>query len=377
MALRDPGSDNIATATAPGLETVSGLRTAWQRIWRLRMALSVVLGLVCIEFCARLDDYISYRAPIFESYTLDRLYEFDSLGQRGKPHGQYRQWKLNSLGYRGPELVNGRTRIVCIGASETFGLYEAGGETYSRRLEIALNARAGSERYQVVNAGYAGLTLGTILKRLPETIDRLHPAALIYYATPANYIYPPNQESPRTVAPAVSAFSPRISESLRTLTKQVMPARVMDWYYRWSIKQAMKGRHPLPAVPQAHFNVFRDELLALIAGLRSRGVEPVLATHATRFSNPPTDEDRRMLVMWRKFYPILSEDGFLDMERRANDIIHQVGREQNVTVIDVAAELSGQTKYFADFSHFTTEGAERIGALLARQIAPVLNRIEK
>lgn len=373
MALRDPGPDNIAAATAPVLETVSGVRAAWRMIWRPRMALSVLLGLLCIEFCARLDDYISYRAPLFENYTLDRLYEFDSIGARGKPYGQYRQWKLNSLGYRGPELTDGRVRVVCIGASETFGLYEAGGEAYPRRLEAALNARAGSQRYQVVNAAYAGLTLGTILKRLPETLARVQPAVLIYYATPANYIYPPNQESPRT-APPPGGFDPRIFESMRTLTKQVAPAWMMDWYYRWSIERAMKGQPPFNTVPAAHLDVFRNELLTLVTQLRNRGVEPVLGTHATRFANPPTADDRRMLMVWRKFYPILSEEGFLDLERRANDIIRQVGREQNVTVIDAAAELSGQTRYFADFSHFTTEGAERMGGLLARGVMPVLER---
>ena len=374
MALRDPGPDNIAAATAPGLEAASGVREAWRLIWRPRMAFSVLIGLLGIEFCARLDDYISYRAPLFESYTLDRLYEFDSIGARGKPYGQYRQWKLNSLGYRGPELVDGRVRVVCIGASETFGLYEAGGEAYPRRLEEALNARAGSHRYQVVNAAYAGLTLGTILKRLPETLDRLHPAVLIYYATPANYIYPPNQESPRTAPPSTSGFDLRIAESMRTLTKQVAPPWIMDWYYRWSIERAMKGQPPFNTVPEEHLEVFRNELLTLIAQLRNRGVEPVLGTHATRFANPPTDDDRRMLMVWRKFYPILSEEGFLDMERRANAIVRQVGRDLNVTVIDAAAELSGQTRYFADFSHFTTEGAERMGSLLARGVAPVLDR---
>jgi hypothetical protein len=79
MALRDPGSDNVAVATALGLKAVSGVHAAWRRIWHLRMAGSVVLSLLCIEFCARLDDYISYGAPIFESYTLDRLYEFWAL----------------------------------------------------------------------------------------------------------------------------------------------------------------------------------------------------------------------------------------------------------------------------------------------------------
>lgn len=376
MSLRDSAPDHAATATV--LEPRSGVYAALRAIWRPRLALSLVLAFGSIEVCARIDDYISYGAPIWESYRLERLYEYDFLGKRGKPYGQYRQWKLNSLGYRGPELRSGRVRIVCLGASETFGLYESGGETYARRMEAALNAYAGAERYEAVNAAYAGLTLATILRRLPETLDQLKPAVLVYYVTPANYIYLPQHA--QVPAPAQGAqssgpgFEFRIAESMRTLSKQFVPAALMTRYHRWSIARDMKGRTPLPAIPETHFDLLRAELRALVTEVRKHDVEPVLTTHATRFGAALTEDDRRMLLAWRKFYPILTEDGFLEMEHRANDIVREVGREFNVIVVDAAAALSGQPRYFADFSHFTTEGARQMGQLLSRALLPVLDR---
>jgi hypothetical protein len=49
------------------------------------------------------------------------------MGQHGRPNAQYLKWKLNSLGFRGPELDPGATRILCVGSSETFGQYESEG----------------------------------------------------------------------------------------------------------------------------------------------------------------------------------------------------------------------------------------------------------
>ena len=94
----------------------------------LRIFVGLLIFVLAVEMCARVDDFIAYGAPFGESYTSDRLYEHDQIGQRGRPGARYKKWHLNSLGYRGPELRNGTIRIICLGASETFGLYEADGE---------------------------------------------------------------------------------------------------------------------------------------------------------------------------------------------------------------------------------------------------------
>src|SRR5215218_19485 len=109
----------------------------------LRVVSCSIIALITFELCARLDDYFAYEAPILSSYHIDQIYEFDSIGRKGKPNTQFRKWKLNSLGYRGPELKPGLTRIVVFGASETFGLYEGPGHEFPRQVERRLNERAG------------------------------------------------------------------------------------------------------------------------------------------------------------------------------------------------------------------------------------------
>jgi lysophospholipase L1-like esterase len=55
----------------------------------------------------------------------------------------------------------------------------------------------------------------------------------------------------------------------------------------------------------------------------------------------------------------------MDMERQASQVVRQIGRERGLEVVDVQAALGKDPRYYADFSHFTDEGAARVAAALA------------
>src|SRR5437016_13078311 len=140
-------SDRLPSGPAASFHLFPILRKLGSRLLRPRGALAVLLVVLTLEVCARVDNYVSYGMPFFGSDSIDSLYTTDRLGKCGLPNARYRKWKLNSLGYRGPELHPGRQRIICIGASETFGLYEDEGQEYPRQLERELNRRAGHEAF--------------------------------------------------------------------------------------------------------------------------------------------------------------------------------------------------------------------------------------
>ena len=89
--------------------------------------LTIMAMLVLSEFAAREADKITYSAPFWGDYSLDTLFTVDELGKRGRPNASYEKWRLNEAGYRGPALRSNTYRIVCLGSSETFGLYEKDG----------------------------------------------------------------------------------------------------------------------------------------------------------------------------------------------------------------------------------------------------------
>jgi lysophospholipase L1-like esterase len=356
----------------------------------LRLALCLVISVFTLEACARLDDYFSYRAPILGVYNSDGMYETDRIGKRGKPFGRYKKWQLNSLGFRGPELRPGSVRILCFGASETFGLYEPPGEEYPRVLEQDLNAHAGHETYDVLNVAYAGESVHTAALRVPEIVERVRPQVAVIYPSLANYIWLPwsGHNAAAPAAPTAQAASPRfqfewrIGENVHNLLKEVLPQGFQSWLREREIRRdATRFGPTMDRVPEHNVEVFRQDLLELVHVLKASGVEPVLVTHATRFGQTSVDAlsttDRRMLVSWRKFFPMLSEKGFLDMEARLNDVVRSVASEEHVQLVDAAREIPPGDTNFADYAHFTAAGSAVMAGKLTDGLTPVLAGLPK
>lgn len=351
-------------------------------------ALSVILrGLVgCItvvsilEVCARVDDALTYGAPMWEPYNRRILEMQDAIGPRGRPNARFRKWQLNSLGYRGPELVSGTVRIACIGASETFGLYEAAGQEWPRQLEQELNERTGRNVFQVVNVAVAGQSVATSILRVPEIVDAIHPSYALIYPSTAFYIAPPPlREGPAPdkpvrvdAGPARAPLELRIIERVRNLSKQALPPVVQTTLRRREIEAAASRQAVMDRVPEENVIRFRTDLAKLVTALRDNGVEPILVTHATVFGSAVSDSTRDYLTAWRMFYPMLREEGFLDMERRMNDAIRELGRRERLVVIDVTGQIPPGREYFADFVHFTTAGAAVMAARVADGLLPVV-----
>jgi lysophospholipase L1-like esterase len=327
-----------------------------------------------MEICARVDDYVTYGAPFWKPYNVEQIYDFDALGRRGKPNAQFRKWKLNSLGYRGPELRTGSIRIVVFGASETFGLYENPDHEFPRLLDNFLNSKAGRDRFDVVNLAYAGMPLMAMTPRVPEVVARLRPRFALIYPTPANYIWLPWLK-PEMTPFAQPKFDFRLKDQLRTMVKQAVPNSLLNWARNQEInKAAQEYGTVMDRIPEQNVQRFTRDLKELTSALRSRGVQPVLLTHAHRFHNPPTDEDREMLTAWRKFYPMLAESGFLDMEKRINDAIAAVAASEAYPLIDTATRIPPGSRNFADFTHFTDEGSAIMANVLADGLYPVLDK---
>ena len=89
------------------------------------------------------------------------------------------QVHINALGLRGPEIARtpppGRTRILALGDSMTFGFYLEESETWPARLEALL--RGEGRDVEVVNAGVGGWTISSETLFLEERALALAPDA--------------------------------------------------------------------------------------------------------------------------------------------------------------------------------------------------------
>lgn len=330
-------------------------------------------GVLLCEASVRLYERIRYGAP-WGVYERERtLWMQDRIGEIGRPHARFKDVTLNSLGLRGPELRLGTTRLVCIGASETFGLYESPGKEYPRQLEQLLNSAYSSKKYDVLNLSYAGATLDGFVSRVPAFVEQVHPVMAIIYPSPEAYIGAPPQFQSKA-PPGCTFLQMRLAPYARALFHARAPVGVKRMAYStWSWLQ-QHGRAPLASIPSDWILRFRSDLQHLVGRLRQGSVEPVLLTHATPFGGQLDEYDQVLLIQWRRFYPEVSESALLEMEARSNESIRRLAQEERVELVDIGERLRGCRDCFADFVHFTDRGAAKVAVLLDASIGSKLRR---
>jgi len=336
--------------------------------WRTLLAVMVVA--LTWELACRVDDWVSYQAPVQSRYGMNILYRDSPWGPIGNPGARFGKWRINSEGFRGPEVPAwpDATTVVTYGASETFGMYESEGNEFPRRLENMLNASGGS-RFRVLNMALPGMRVGSGAAYLSQVVSRYHASIVVMYPTPAHYIGVSRDYCDREVRPLPEDWNKgallRLPERLSDLIKGSLPRAVMTRLRHWSIALSQRGKPTLEVVDEASYRAWEDDLRCAIRAARSAGAGiPVLVTHANRFGLKPAKDDMYWLVAWRQQYSELDEHAFIAHERRSNEILRQVARDEGVLLVDAAAAMNGKAGYFQDYAHFTNEGAQAMARLI-------------
>jgi hypothetical protein len=339
------------------------------------IALAILFVLV-LEVCARVDDRLRWNAPLLGAYSNATLTTSDQYGRHARPRAQFQKWRINSHGFRGPEIAMqkppGIVRVVVAGASEAFGLYESPGMEFPAQMQTLLDT-AQPGRYQVLNAACPGMTPLRIAFYYGAWIRRFEPDILVFYPTPAFYldVEPPvagKGMGQPTKATARESF--RIGHKAIVVIKRFIPRRIQTQIQRWAIHRTV-GKYPAGWVwttpPPERIELFRAHCLALIDQVRRNGTRVILATHGTRsLSHGPADDGS--LAAWRKYYPRAAGTTLLQMERAANDTIRELGRSLGCPVVDVQNAIPAEARFYADFSHFTDEGARSVAHLLSQKV---------
>ncbi|MEW6411006.1 MAG: hypothetical protein AB1483_00875 [Candidatus Zixiibacteriota bacterium] len=348
--------------------------------------------LIVLELCARIDDRLKYGAPFFGEYTDERLRSFDDEGVRYNiPNISFEKWHHNDLGFRGPDIdlkkPDTTTRIVCMGTSETYGLYESPGNEWPAQLSGQLN-RTG--HFDVINAATVGLKRIHYLKYLKKYVYRLDPDIVVLVIFPSFEKAAPPAETITTETSVIQATPEEsnnltlesLKPSFRILPKawQVVKRFVPNWmlerYQYWNrLKQIrdlerryLKGQAPLDRIPTEDYAGFKTDIEQVVRDLKSRGTHVVLTTYP--FLMNPHNLDKYPLIFMeaRRFAIELSYEGMMDACSQGNRLIRQIAREENTGLVDLYLGIPQDTVHLADNVHLTDEGARLAAELVAKYI---------
>ncbi len=356
-----------------------------------RLTMLFGFGLVAalvFEATIRVEDWVRFGMPLWSPVrNLSDLVVRDSEGVHGRANAQWRKWRMNNVGTRGrdvdPQRPAETTRIVVLGASETFGLYESPEQEYPRQLEDSLRVGLSSscvapvQRVEVLNAAAPGMSLPTFTRYLRRHLGQLRPDLVVVYPTPGQYLDvsaprdgPPNPNAKDLMKPIWGAY-PRGIEQLRNGVKSMLPGPIATWLRNRDIELARSRRTDVArfdTLPGERLASFDADLRKLVGTIRAIGAAPVLMTHGNRFpEGKPVDQGE--LTAWRRFYPFASGSVILAFDSAGAAATARIAADSSAILVDLRETLPAERDLlFADFVHFTDRGAGFVAHHLATQL---------
>jgi lysophospholipase L1-like esterase len=343
-----------------------------------RLLAHALLFAACLELAARVDDWITYGAPPWAPYDAEVLRTVDANGlRRNRPGARFEKWRINALGFRGEEISSvkapGRRRIVCLGHSESFGLYESEGAEWPAQLERLL--RASRRNVEVINASVVGQGRKTQLAYLTRYVIPLRPDVIVLYPSVLLDLFDA-VESPRPAAvprlPAAmlprSRALPKVTERLRLLLPQVVADPLRWWLVEGRVRRLEAGlrrQPPLESLPDAEVRAFESHLREVIHLLKLKTIAPALATYPTLGDESNLEKYRLLVARQRTWNIRLSERGLVEAALTLNDVIRRVAAEEGVALANVEPAVPRDLRYFADYVHYTDAGAEAVAKCVA------------
>lgn len=337
----------------------------------------VAVGIVA-ELTTRVDDWAQYDVPLSAPATsLADLFVVDSMGAHARPSTQFKQFRINDLGYRGNDIAAAslsHRAVVVSGASESFGLYESSGKDWPSQLADSLGAACGNS-VPVVNAAFAGMSLPTVAQDVRLRIATLQPRIGIYYPTPMQYLEGetvPVASRPQASTTTLPSFRSRFVPRLRDAVKRSVPEAILDVARRISTarQRSSSGTVAKSSPELDRLTAFENDLRGLVGTYRAAGIEPLLVVHQNRFREVKSTESRRLLTAWERFYPRYSASAILAFDSLGALATRRVAADSGISAVDPSDALRRlePARAFADFTHFTDLGAATVAGEVSKAV---------
>jgi len=358
-------------------------------------ALLAVVAMVSAEVTSRIEDLVRFGTPLSVSPDFDRDL-FDDFGhgdKRGKPNGHYKHIELNQFGFRAPHMeshpAGGVCRVMLLGASETFGMYESPGKNYPDQLRDELKSKGS---FEVVNTAIPGMTLQSVLKAYDERLSAFKPGVVVIYVSPLFDLNIPIREKtnpstetesikPKPIAPETptkTVAAPIRSRFIHRLPDVIdKPEFIQRMLDARVIAQQRKSLTVFSEVPTEIVDRHLENLQQLVQSIEKSGSIPILVTHAIQVQFPPTDSDIRLLESAITNTPRATPAILLEYEECICQRIITLAQQKNIELVDLAGLLNGQHEAFGDLVHFTDLGAKQAALAVANGILNQSGRIER
>jgi len=344
-------------------------------------AIVLVAGLLLAlgaEGLVRVRQWLKYgmAAPLDSTFRIDAR-----TGLRVPDDAKVaRHIRINSLGFRSPELLDprpaGTIRLAFLGASTTYSAEVSSNEaTWPHLVWQMLRDAQPQVRFDYVNAAVPGYTTEASLRNLRLRVRPLQPDIIVFY------------EATNDLAVDTLALARQ-----RGLVAGD-GAEATSWPARYSMlwflveknltvrrRQAEAAAHggKLAFEPRELSRAFEQRLQALVTASQESAPVVVLVTFAPRLRRGSSaDEQREAAVTAAYYMPYMSIDGLLRGYEEYNRVIREVARRSGVVLVEAEGAIPPDRVHYADSVHFTDAGSRALAGIVARELlaSPAVGRV--
>ncbi|HNO79886.1 MAG TPA: SGNH/GDSL hydrolase family protein [Phycisphaerae bacterium] len=309
-----------------------------------------------------------------ETGTQQDIYESDpQLGRVIKAGAVSRvgdaKTTINKWGLRGPdfdiEKAPGVTRVLCLGASTTFGQPDDDdAEIWTTRLSVQLNAAHNGQRFEVLNGAVPGYTVTQSLDNFRRSLARFKPdVVVVCHAATDLAAHTRRQFGGKS---AISYGLPSLSRYMEGVSLAYELTKANTAFLRAGQFRRNRNRR----VDQRGIERFEQSLSDLIAECQKTHAQVIVCTFARAFSADQSPSTRAKLAATACYFnPQLTVDGLIDAYERYNDAIRLAANERGARLADADQRIPKEKACFRDSIHFSPLGHERMAHLVAEQIS--------
>lgn len=291
-----------------------------------------------------------------------------------KPNFNSGPVRINSLGFRSPELVEPRSasllRLAFLGGSTTFCQEVSSNElVWPDIVTRGLQATYANQEFDYINASATALTVGDSLINLTERVASHEPDIVVIYhavndiATNGAHLAR-QQGRPESIKQTSKWFRKLHDSSLlvELVYKNLLILKKQQ--------QAADATQKIPFEESFMTERFRGDLQALVTEALKTAKLVVIPTFSNQLRREQSETRQMEAANTHLFHiPFFEIDDLLQAFDSYNAVIREFADNEQVLVIETESTIEGTAENFIDSVHFTDTGSTRIGELLTAEIA--------
>jgi len=164
-------------------------------------------------------------------------------------------------------------------------------------------------------------------------------------------------------------YIPNLHAATRVLSKKIFGKKVQDPDDEFAYIRGKK----LTVDQAAILDEFQMNLTTFINICRARRITPVLMTQFSRYKANPDPKVLKAMQGFEADSQIPVRE-FIELYARFNQAIREVGKQNGVLVIDLAALIPQDQHYLYDVVHLNTQGSQLAAQLISERLQPLVAR---